>query len=99
MARLFAMGVIILFLGLQLRAVDTFILNEKATEIVNRRIDKQAATTAPDPYNASIDPYSGVPSPKEVSFPAKREITPPRWLGYSFLSIGAVLVLTCPLFR
>ena len=91
--RIFLIGVIVLFLGLQLRVVDTFVLNEQATKVVNSRISRGES----DSYSAfaGYDPYldgSG-------GFAEKRAIKPPRWLGWSFLSIGAVLVLTCPCFR
>ena len=100
MARSFAIGVVILFLGLQLRAVDTFVLNEQATRFVNQRIEKKVAEDpVADPYAASFnDPFASPPA-AAVAAPAKRPITPPRWLGYSFLSIGTILVLTCRLFR
>ena len=94
------MGVVILFLGLQLREVDTFVLNDKATQIVNKRLEKRAAEGAVDPYEATFyDPYFGSAPTGESAQPTKREITPPRWLGFSFLSIGSILVLTCPLIR
>ena len=92
--RIFLLGVIIFFVGIQLRMVETFVLNERATKIVNKRT---AAAQDQDPYAASYyDPYS-LDGPLDTS--EMREITPPRWLGWSFLSIGAVLVVTCPCFR
>ena len=98
--RLFLMGVITLFFGAQLRAVDTFVLNEKVSRIVNRRIErKSASTTSVDAYEAGLYDLFDTPAKKAIELPTRRRITPPRWLGWSFLSIGAVLVFTCPLFR
>ena len=92
--RLFLMGVVLLFFGLQLRAIKTFVLNDQASQIVNKRIggsdrDVLAATS----YDYYYDSMNYRPEP------ARRAITPPRWLGWSLLSVGAVLVLTCPCFR
>ncbi len=51
--RIFLMGVVVLLIGVQLRAVDTFVLNEAATKIVNSRL-KQPAT--------EYDTYSALPN-------------------------------------
>lgn len=98
--RIFLMGAIILFLGAQLRAVDTFVLNEKVTKVVQRRFIEKKAAEQPAVVKATMfDPYLAAPAVQEVTLPKYQRITPPRWLGWSFLSIGAVLVTTCPLFR
>lgn len=91
--RIFLMGMIIFFVGIQLRMVETFVLNERATKIVNSR----TAAASQDPYAATYyDPYA-LDDPLGTT--ATRKVTPPRWLGWSFLSIGAVLIVTCPCFR
>jgi hypothetical protein len=95
--RVFLAGVILLFLGIQLRAVQTFVLNEQATAIVNRRLSRAMASrdsfsaAAYDPY---LDDGTGF-----ASLESKRSLTPPRWLGWKLISIGAVLVITYPCFR
>ena len=100
-ARIFLMGVIILFFGVQLRAVDTFVLNEKVSSIINKRIAAKTPAVAPARQAGLYDPYWGLEdqTPKAPALPRLRRITPPRWLGYSFLSIGAILVCTAPAFR
>lgn len=101
--RIFLMGAIILFFGAQFRAVDTFVLNEKVTRFINEKVEKQQQSVAEvDSYDASLDSYYNFGQTKKAApapLPSRRRITPPRWLGWSFLSIGAVLVCTCPLFR
>ena len=98
--RIFLMGAIILFFGVQLRAVDTFVLNEKVTKFVNRRVDKKVAANVATNEAGIYDPYWDFePLNNATPAPTLRRITPPRWLGWSFLSIGAVLVFTSPLFR
>jgi len=97
--RIFLMGVIILFFGFQLRAVDTFVLNERVSSFVNERIAaKQPVQQQQAGY---YDDYWGFDDPalKPNPLPRFRRITPPRWLGWSFLSIGAILVCTAPAFR
>lgn len=97
--RIFLMGVIILFFGFQFRAVDTFVLNEKVSGFVNKRI--AAKQPAQERQAGYYDPYWGLEeaAPKPAPMPRYRRITPPRWLGWSFLSIGAILVCTSPAFR
>lgn len=97
MARVFALGVIILTIGVQLRVVDTFVLNEEATKVVNKRLIRQPA---PEVSQASFsDPYFTPPPVEPAPLPTKRSISPPRWLANAFISIGAILIFTCPLRR
>lgn len=102
-ARTFLIGVMVLFFGAQLRAVDTFVLNEKVTKFVNRRIKDPSPTASSSNLDSTglyDDPYFSLPKAAEpASPPSKRRITPPRWMGWPFLSIGAVLVLCAPLLR
>ena len=97
--RLFLLGVITLFFGVQFRTFDSFVLNENVSRVINRRIEKRQAEKIEQPPLAAGFRVFDEPETEIVQLPAKRRITPPRWLGYSFLSVGAVLVLTCPLFR
>lgn len=97
--RLFLLGVVILFFGIQLRSFDTFVLNERVSGFINDRVAKKQEAAPVDPLKADfmmLDDQSATPA---VNLPKHRKLTPPRWLGYSFLSIGAVLVLSCPLCR
>jgi len=97
--RLFLLGVITLFFGFQFRTVDSFVLNERVSSVINRQIEKRQAKNLEQqqPLEAGFGMFDAPDT--TLQLPAKRRITPPRWLGYSFLSMGAVLVLTCPLFR
>lgn len=97
--RIFLLGVITLFFGIQLRSFETFVLNEQVSKIINRRVAKQQVETISDPLDAGFMSFSEPSELTSSTLPAKRQISPPRWLGYSFLSIGAVLILSCPLCR
>ena len=75
-------GLVVLALGIQFRMVESFVLNQKATEIIAKRLKKtETVATAFVPSLTSSPP------------PAKRTVKPPRWLGFMLLSVGGVLVL------
>jgi len=78
----FLIGLIVLFLGIQLRLVETFVLNEKTSHFVAERFKLVASSEASD---GSFLPAAG-PTPR-------RTVRPPTWLGYAFISVGAVLIL------
>jgi len=78
-------GLVVLFLGIQLRLVEGYVLNEKASKFLAERLDKQPAAiqaTTPNPLFAQPTP--------PVS---KRTINPPKFLGWILVSVGGVLVL------
>jgi hypothetical protein len=76
----FLMGLVVLFLGIQFRLVDSFVLNEKASRFVAERFKGQAASDA-----GGLMPAVG-PTPR-------RTLKPPTWIGWAFMSVGAVLIL------
>ena len=75
----FMIGLIIVFLGIELRMVESFVLNEKVTKAIAEKIDR------PSQKVASFFPSVG-PLPRKV-------IRPPQWLGWALISVGSVLVL------
>jgi hypothetical protein len=89
---------ILLFLGIQLRMVQSFELNAQASQFLEKRFPTKKAETTTS--YVGYDPYSDLllAAPQD-SGPSLRTITPPKWLGFSFISVGVVLVLTCPCFR
>ncbi len=77
----FMVGLVLLFLGFQVRMVETFVLNDRASRFIAERL-----TIGGDSLeNQQILPAAG-PTPR-------RTLRPPAWLGYALVSIGAVLVL------
>jgi hypothetical protein len=73
-------GIIVLLLGLQFRMVESVVLTEQATKFVAEKFESgDLATTAPNWFAQAL--------------PVKKTVTPPKWLGWSLLSIGGVLVL------
>ena len=74
-------GVLLFLAGLQFRYVSSFVLNEKTTQFVNKRI---AAAPAMEPR-----PLFSFNSPSPLA--SRRVVKPPKWLGFSLMSIGGVL--------
>ncbi len=79
----FLVGLLLLFLGLQLRALDSVVLNEQSTRFITRKIgSKQQVARAEIIQTASL----GQMAPRKV-------IKPPRWIGWALISAGAVFAL------
>lgn len=79
----FIMGIVVLLLGMQLRMVDSYVLNEDATKfLMSQSSDPavKAAVTAKE-----FMPAAG-PAPRKT-------VVPPQWAGWAALSLGSVLVL------
>jgi hypothetical protein len=79
-------GLVVLMLGIQMRLVETFVLNEHATQFLAQRIQQikgQQIASASDMRTlyASQGPI------------AQKPLSPPDWLGFSLVSVGSVLVL------
>ena len=79
----FMFGLVLLFMGIQFRMVETYVLNEKASRFIAERLDRGAADSSG--ATRSIMPAAG-PTPR-------RTIQPPDWLGWALGSAGAVLIL------
>jgi hypothetical protein len=76
-------GVVLLLVGVQFRYVDTYVLNEKASEFIAARQSDEQGLVAQQTF---------------AWFPAStttrlRDWRPPSWLGWAGISIGAVLIL------
>jgi hypothetical protein len=82
--QVFMTGLLMVFLGIQFRWVESFVLNEKTTQFVAEQMHQAEKGSSPGPLRSAL--ISAAP-------PSRRTITPPRWLGLSFISIGGVLVL------
>ncbi len=77
---IFMIGALLLFLGIQFRMVETVVLNEHATHFIATRMGSESDATLVKMVNF------GEPQ-------AKKEITPPNWVGWLLLSAGVVMVL------
>lgn len=79
----FLIGLVLLLLGLQIRMVETYVLNEKASRFVADRL----STTVTD-ADGTVRPFMPALGPTP-----RRTLRPPVWLGNAIISVGAVLIL------
>jgi hypothetical protein len=78
----FMVGLLVLFMGFQMRMVDTFILNERVTKFLAERAPPAVADSGAFPkFLTSAGPTS------------RKSLHPPKWLGFAMLSVGSVLIL------
>jgi hypothetical protein len=81
--RYFMFGVILFFLGLQFRFIDSFVLNESSTRALHR-IAKQAKVA--DANGVTNAYMQAAPAPKKT-------LKPPPVLGFILLTVGGVMSL------
>lgn len=79
----FLMGLILLFLGLQFRMVESVVLNQPTSTFLAQRLNSPQE-------NATFRLTSLFPG--NANSPL-RTVTPPRWIGWALVSVGAVLIL------
>lgn len=84
--QLFLGGLIVLLLGIQFRVVDTFVLNERATQFLAQRMQQIRGTEVASAGDFSTMFASQAPI-------GNKRIDLPPWIGYSLLSVGGVLIL------
>ncbi|MCO6457360.1 MAG: hypothetical protein J5I93_18835 [Pirellulaceae bacterium] len=75
-------GLVVLFLGIQFRVFDRFVLTEDATVFVEQKLSGRARQQDP------MTMFWGAAPP-----PARRTVRPPQWVGWALLSVGGVLVM------
>jgi hypothetical protein len=80
----FMAGVVVLLLGLQLRAVDTFTLNRECSQFLAARMPQKSS----NPAATTLTSFTAAASPAPL-----RTVRPPRWIGYALISVGSVLIL------
>ncbi len=88
--RLFILGIVLLFLGIQLRIVESVTFNGKASQFIEQRLlpkKSGVSTTSYVGYESYDDSWLGSPV---TSGARKRTVTPPRWLGFSLISVVPV---------
>lgn len=101
-ARLLVLGTFLILMGGQLRMVDSFVLNEKASQFVAQRWGAKAdsaSTLYPSLAASGYDPYTVGSFSSLAGTVERKTVSPPRWLSWSLMSAGAVLALGYPCFR
>jgi hypothetical protein len=79
----FLLGTILLLLGLQFRLIDSVVLNEQSTRFLAQRLG-----TTTDAATAQVLHTTGF-----GAVMPRKALTTPKWVGWAFMSTGAVLVL------
>ena len=79
-------GLVVLLLGIQMRLVEAFILNEHATQFLAQRMQRMKGQQV-----ASASEFPTLLSSQSPL--AKHRLAPPPWLGFSLVSVGSVLIL------
>lgn len=79
----FLFGLVLLFLGIQFRVIDSYVLTEDATRVLSERFGTKSQAMATN--TARFLPAVGA-GPRKV-------IRPPDWLGWALMSAGSVLIL------
>ena len=83
----FMVGLVLLFLGLQIKFVDSYVLTENAASFVAKRMGKDQPADSGVIANSFASAGSASPAPQHRTF------QPPTWLGWALMSVGAVLIL------
>jgi len=79
----FMVGFVVLLLGIQFRLLDSFVLNQRSTEFLAKRMGSKADVLAIETF-------------RTIGFentPTRKTVRPPQWIGWAMISFGAVLVL------
>jgi hypothetical protein len=79
----FFAGLVLLLLGLEFNAVETFQLNGKFSQFLAERTNHPMASVS-----ATSQTLFQSDSP-----PVQKSWAPPEWLGWSLISLGSVLIL------
>jgi len=81
----FLVGLVVLFLGVQLRSFKAFVLNEQVSKVVSKQF-KDEPRVQENPFVLSVS--NTIPQTTQ-----RHTFKPPTWLGWASVSMGAVLIL------
>jgi hypothetical protein len=82
----FMAGLVVFLLGIQLRMVEAFVLNERATQFLAQRMQEIKGN--------QVASAGDLPTLFAAQAPiAKKRLEPPKWIGWAMVSVGSVLIL------
>ena len=81
----FLLGLILLFIGFECRSVESVTLNEPTSRFLSEKLSLPLGDTTYQSGTYTAPASTGPVTP--------RVIRPPKWLGWSLISVAAVLVL------
>jgi hypothetical protein len=76
----FFLGLLVLLIGMQVRYVSAYVLNPQATKFLAERTGQSSATAS------MLTAFGDVTGARKV-------VSPPEWLSWCLISVGAVLCL------
>jgi len=79
----FLIGLVLLFLGVEFRMVDSMVLTPECTAFLAKKTHHPIAAVS-----GMAKPFT--PDHRPI---LKKSIKPPEWLGWSLASLGSVLIL------
>ena len=79
----FFIGLVVLFLGIQSRTVEAYVLNEKSTRFLAEKLG-----SSPMEEGSSMGRFFAAAGPMP-----RKTVRPPEWIGWCLISIGAVMIL------
>lgn len=88
------LGVFLLLLGLQLRAIKSVTFSQEASEVLAKYSAKEKEEEGSQrPQSQQFFVTSRQTPPPEPPAAKRKTIEPPKWIGLALISVGAVLVL------
>ena len=79
----FLIGILLILFGIQFRLVDSFVLNERCTRVLDR-VMRKSQVASNDPMSAFV--MRVYPNPT-------KHVRPPRWIGAALVVSGIVVSL------
>jgi hypothetical protein len=71
-------GLLLFFVGVQFRVVESFTLSERSSHFISAQLGAKGGFQAQNLWQ---------------NIPSRKVVTPPRWLGLALMSVGSVLTL------
>ena len=85
----FLIGLVCLFIGMQLRTIESYVLNAPASQFVSEKVRLVSRNESPEIMSA----VQGDPEAADIPVTTHRTVKPPVWLGWAFISVGVLMVL------
>jgi len=79
----FLAGLVLLYIGIQFRMVDSFVLTPEVTQFLAEKTNHPLASVNATPAAAA----------PEANLAARKTVTPGDWIGWAFVAAGATMVL------
>ena len=91
----FMVGMVILLLGIQFRVVHSYLLSKPVTKFLAEKTGKASpqALNAVNRVENSVLSFFSFNKQQPRASRIQKVVSPPTWLGWALISIGAILIL------